>query len=387
MGADCVCGDKANLIDRHEDTFSFSKAAINDTMRSMDQPGDTTDVSVSRNFFEKEKIETRIKSRIENKLKENKDISLMKPEEFLRCIDPTIIKIVEWYKAFDHLNIDDTIFSVNAEIDPILYSNGELYRGGWSLSLMREGLGQYYNQSEPNPTYYEGGWHNDMPEGIGLLVRENSMYSGEFEKGKINGQGIYIEFSKKHNKCFEGKVEKVLGSFPDMHSEILSSIGLGIDYIYEGEFLNGIKSGQGSEFLNNGSHFVGQFLEDKRCYGKYSYDSNTTYEGHFEKNAPCGEGKIHFSNNDTYEGCISEGKLHGKGIYCWTNSKSVYNGYYSNNKKEGKGNYFSKASNIQVTGNWINGDINGKAEIIMGGQKYNSLWRFNKLINQSIKAQ
>lgn len=386
MGSDCICGEKINSIDKYEDTFSV-KAFGNETMRSTDLPGDTTDVSISRTRFEKEKFEYKIKSKLECKMKETHEASLMKLEEFYRCLDPSIVKIVEWYKAFDHLTVDDTFFSVNAEINPVLFPNGEMYSGGWSLNLMREGLGVYYNPDESNPSYYEGGWHNDMPEGVGLLVRENSMYSGEFEQGKIHGQGIYIEFGKKHNKCFEGKVEQVLGSFPDMHSEILSSFGLGINYIYEGEFINGVKSGQGSEFLNNGSLFVGLFSEDQRTYGKYSFSSNATYEGHFDKNCPSGEGKITFPNHDTYEGTILEAKIHGKGIYCWADSRSVYNGNYVNNKKEGRGSYYSKKSNIQVTGNWINGDLNGNAEIIMGGIKYNSLWRFNKLINQSKLAQ
>lgn len=382
MGSDCVCSDKSNSIDMHEDTLIFSKAVANETMRSMDQPGDTTDVSVSRTRIEKDKLENKIKSKLDCRMKETNEILYINPEEFENCFDPSIVKIVEWYKAFDHLIVDDSLFSANAEINPILFKNGEKYRGGWSLSLMREGLGVFYNPDKHNPFYYEGGWHNDMPEGIGLLVRENSMYSGEFEKGKISGQGIYIEFGNKHNKCFEGKVEKVLGSFPDMHSEILSSIGLGINYIYEGEFSNGAKSGEGSEYLNNGSHFVGQFCEDQRIYGKYSFSSNATFEGHFNKDSPV-EGKIIFPNHDTYEGNISEGKFQGKGIYCWDKNKSVYNGSYFNNKKVGKGSYYSKSSNVQVSGNWINGDLNGNAEIIMGGLKYNSLWRFNKLINQS----
>ncbi len=113
-------------------------------------------------------------------------------------------------------------------------------------------------------------------------------------------------------------------------------------YIYEGEYLNGLKNGMGilkrkgngevffngsfknDEYngngvliLNNGYIYEGNFLKQKRQgLGRlYSNDKKFIYEGEWVDDQKEGFGKEMFPDGTRFEGQFQKGKKNGKGIY------------------------------------------------------------------------
>ena len=85
---------------------------------------------------------------------------------------------------------------------------------------------------------------------------------------------------------------------------------------YEGEFVNGSKSGQGSQFYPDGKlKYKGNFQNDARSgLGTYFYRNGDRYVGFFQNNNPNGKGTYYFSDGDRFVGNFRNGKRHGYGI-------------------------------------------------------------------------
>jgi len=103
------------------------------------------------------------------------------------------------------------------------------------------------------------------------------------------------------------------------------------EFLYEGNYKNGLKSG----------------------YGKLSLkDRKLIYEGNWENDLMSGDGKYYFLNGDTFNGEFSEGEFKSgtlsyneydksilsSGLSRWSESK--YEGGFKNNKKNGFGKYW-----------------------------------------------
>ena len=62
--------------------------------------------------------------------------------------------------------------------------------------------------------------------------------------------------------------------------------------IYEGEWRNSTKHGNGTEHYSNGDFFVGHFREGTYDgTGKYVWKNGSSYAGHFKKGRKSGKGK------------------------------------------------------------------------------------------------
>lgn len=67
-------------------------------------------------------------------------------------------------------------------------SDGKVYAG----SLVRgelQGLGQLY-QGDSQQWIYQGSWHNNVPNGRGVLNTADGIYEGEFARGRRDGKGV-----------------------------------------------------------------------------------------------------------------------------------------------------------------------------------------------------
>lgn len=138
---------------------------------------------------------------------------------------------------------------------------------------------------------------------------------------------------------------------------------LRLNEIYDGEFINSLKSGFGKEYdFKRRSFFEGYFLEDqKNGEGQYiEVEENIKglqkFIGNFEKNQKSGYGKLYDGQKLLYEGEFANNFPNGKGkLYT---SSGIYEGEISNSKMHGKGKFFytiGARKDLIYEGTWNNG--------------------------------
>jgi hypothetical protein len=111
---------------------------------------------------------------------------------------------------------------------------------------------------------------------------------------------------------------------------------------YEGEFADGVKSGQGTYIWDNGNRYEGPFADDRpNGLGKYFFANGDTYSGEVKAGMLTGRGTYVTKSGDTLEGSFVDAKLNGIGTYRYA-SGDRYEGEVSLGKLQGKGRYFTK---------------------------------------------
>lgn len=73
-------------------------------------------------------------------------------------------------------------------------------------------------------------------------------------------------------------------------------------HIYEGKLINEKRTGVGKLKLSNGDVYEGEFWDDKKIKGKYTYISGNIYEGEFLNGKMSGQGKYNWLNGNIYVG-------------------------------------------------------------------------------------
>jgi hypothetical protein len=219
------------------------------------------------------------------------------------------------------------------------YKNGDRYEGDFRRNI-RYGKGiLYYN----NGDRYEGDFNGSMRHGI-LYYKNGDRYEGYFSDGlKWNGKYYY-----KNGDRYEGDFLR------DMRH------GKGILYYnngdrYEGDFLNSLRDGKGILYYNNGDRYEGEFFRDMR-HGKgiFTFSDGRTLEGLWErdsfvknqtifyqnklslsryvdryeddlKNRTIKDGKVilYYNNGDRYKGEFFKNMRHGKGIFTFSDGRTL----------------------------------------------------------------
>jgi len=75
------------------------------------------------------------------------------------------------------------------------WNNGDAYAGNW-VRNKRTGLGVMIHNTRDNSlaARFEGEWLNDLPNGLGVEEKSDSMYFGRFIKGRRCGKGLEVKF-------------------------------------------------------------------------------------------------------------------------------------------------------------------------------------------------
>jgi hypothetical protein len=111
---------------------------------------------------------------------------------------------------------------------------------------------------------------------------------------------------------------------------------------YQGEFNDGVKSGQGVYTWDNGNRYEGPFADDRpNGLGKYYFANGDKYEGEVKNGSLTGRGIYVTKGGDTLEGSFVDAKLHGVGTYRYA-SGDRYEGEVVHGKLQGKGRYITK---------------------------------------------
>lgn len=146
-----------------------------------------------------------------------------------------------------------------------------------------------------------------------LMIGENK-YVGEYLNGQPHGHGtIYYSDTDEHNRKS-----------------------------YDGTWVNGIRTGQGTMIWKDGEKYVGGWESGFRNgFGTDYYADGSIYEGNFLRDKRHGKGKITFSSNDScnrkyYDGDWFNDIRQGNGVMFW-NSGNWYKGSWVNGLRHGKG--------------------------------------------------
>lgn len=113
--------------------------------------------------------------------------------------------------------------------------------------------------------------------GLGVeLLPDGSIYAGEFREGIHNGRGVI----KMPEIMYSYGGDWVEGAYNGCGVEDMADIG---GHVYQGQFLEGKRSGYGLMKYCNGDQYKGQWLGDEtHGRGKHTYADGYSYEGQFK---------------------------------------------------------------------------------------------------------
>ena len=213
---------------------------------------------------------------------------------------------------------------INNHIDYCYYFDGDIVNG-----LPNGKCHVSWNRAvEYIGEYVNGAW-----DGVGVYIDryKDEFYEGEFKDGVYSGQGKLT----KYDNAYEGVFEK-------------------------GEFISGKKSGKNGEILE------GVFKAWNLTDGTHVKDSTiTTY-----KNGKIVKTKHLYSNGDSFEGLIS--RYSTSGVYLFANGDSL----------DGKYEYYEFTGESQLPFYSFTGKCNVK---LPGDVTYNGAGRLNRESHQSVK--
>ena len=166
---------------------------------------------------------------------------------------------------------------------------------------------------------YEGTFKdNQLLDGKAKIIKfeengEKTLYEGNIKNMKKEGEGI-----EKNNSY------TYMGSFSDdlKHGKGKIMYGEGDEY-YEGDFENGKLTGNGFYQWSNKCTYEGEFL-DGQMHGKglYKWPDGDEYEGEYVNNIKEGNGEFRWKSGKRYKGQVKGGKPHGNGVITNKNGES-----------------------------------------------------------------
>ena len=142
--------------------------------------------------------------------------------------------------------------------------------------------------------------------------------------------------------------------------------------VYEGGYIDGIKTGKGKYTWPNGNVYEGDWIDDARTgKGKFIWADGDVYEGDFVDGNRTGKGKIIWANGNVYEGDWIDNSRTGKGKVIFGSSTKwpdhIYKGDFVDGSRTGKGKYTWPNGDVYL-GYWKNGNMDGKGIKVTNGR-------------------
>ena len=138
-------------------------------------------------------------------------------------------------------------------------------------------------------------------------------------------------------------------------------------------------TGQGTAYYENGDIYEGDFIDGIRSgTGIYRYmKSGHRYEGGWEENVRSGIGKMVYKGVGEYHGYWENGRRHGEGVFTYKNG-DVYSGWWTYGDKQGYGTYVFKETGMKMCGDWDKGNLQTGQWIYPNGVYFEGKFSNNK---------
>ena len=228
-----------------------------------------------------------------------------------------------------------------------------LYDGERSKDELPDGSGRC---TFKNGSTYEGSWKDGYMHGQGIYVWVDGVrFEGTFERNLIEGNGT---FTWPNGDQYVGGVKR--GKRNGGGKMILKNEGT----CYDGEWVDGLKHGEGELDYGNGKVYTGQWSEDlKHGKGVMRYDNGDVYEGGWVRGMKEGSGRMDYkANNSFYVGDWAADQPNGKGEHVWKEigasnpylqTFNRYVGDFKDGMRHGRGTFFY-ATGASYRGDWRN---------------------------------
>ena len=265
------------------------------------------------------------------------------------------------------------------------YPNGNVAFKGSFFIGDKSGFGTaYYDNGNVK---YEGQWSNNLENGEGIAY---------FKDGRIKGRGIWRggELSEPESAavadveardgwtCIAGNCGDGYGVAEKDHAYDMGEFV----FRYEGDWIDGLPSGDGRYFEDGQLTYEGAWLEGQK-HGKgveYSYDfgagsKKITYEGDWSTGQIHGVGTYFYEDGSRYEGEWQDGSRHGTGTLHVSDSESSKTGVWEYGEFVGAGSSGDDQSNARGEWSCVWGDedcINGWGEAVQQNPRrsYEGYW-------------
>lgn len=195
---------------------------------------------------------------------------------------------------------------------------------------------QFKISSYPNGDIYEGYVIYGKRHGKGKLTyspsdeNKRKVYDGEWKEDKRSGQGVLIwEDGKKYDGKW--KEDQINGKGAMTYQN---------GGKYDGEWEAGRWHGKGAYIFSSGQQkYIGEFKNGNYDgKGVMTYPDGDKYDGEWKHDKKNGKGVYTFPSGQKYEGDFKDGKYDGKGVLTYPDG-SKYAGEWKDDKKNGNGVY------------------------------------------------
>ena len=167
------------------------------------------------------------------------------------------------------------------------FTNGYKYCGDW-VDGIPNGKGQ---ENYTDGSKFEGNFVHGVKNGQGKMVfnNGNNIYDGEWLDDKMHGHGKFVsrilDLQNSHDKFDSFCSDAYFNSDENSNDEG--------DYVYNGQWKNGLKDGFGVETYSTGNTFEGRWHQGtKSGHGKYIFCNGNIFEGEWTDNIFNGTGRF-----------------------------------------------------------------------------------------------
>lgn len=173
----------------------------------------------------------------------------------------------------------------------------------------KDGFGKY----DYGFAIYEGNFINEKPNGKGTMDYGNGeKFVGNFKNGQEDGDGILYKNNLAKNVNYSNGKMKIKeksvvigGNIPTVAGCEKGDCYNGFGIVkfdsgnrYEGNFENGIKSGEGKFYFAGGNVFTGTFKDNTYTNGVFKYaQEQITFDGNYNDDGSPKTGKYYYATN------------------------------------------------------------------------------------------